>query len=233
MTRYLDLSDHLVRKVPLVMAPFRSIPPTEIGERTLIASPSLSPARDETGSHFDAHGRALFNIATPGYAYEAGKINPITTRFYEQFLWGKNSCAKAEFSVFTFLASSTRWARLAVITDVHGKPLLDEHGQGQVAILEYGNHTAQRSISEIAAAINLHPDVVRKALTIWEDRKIIKRLGTRKPSDNTKGGIKAGRPTDYRRYEIHPDYVWNGPIWAGVTLAVKYAFEGWDTAASD
>ena len=108
---------------------------------------------------------------------------------------------------------------------MQGKPLISENGEGQVAILSKGNQTTRHTLEELSNRTKLHKDVVRKSLTFWENEDVIRRIKERNSSQKSKNARTSGRPEDHRRYEMDPSYVWNGPLWAGVALALKQQFE--------
>lgn len=198
------------------------LPLSEVRKRTCIETSLPQPAYKNNGERVQRRGRNCFLIKPEKFNYEASKTTPIKQKFFDEYVVSeKRKCTYLQLRVFIYVANTTKWSTLYVIVDEHGDPVLDENGQGRAAIETYGNRTATHSIQQIADALGADYGSVQKALRFWEKEGLFTEIKEKKNSAEVERLRSSGRPVSFKRYEIDPDYVWNGPLWVGVAYSLR------------
>lgn len=201
---------------------FIGVPLSETKDKLVVEAPKPKPALDDAGRPLLKDGRPVFIVRPDKTDFAAGKPSPIKQVFHDRFtIDSKKRATPLQLAVFHVLARTTEWAEAEIVVDGHHAPVRMSNGNGQAAIVKYGNRSATRTIQQLCDETGGSYDAVRKALSFWESLGIIKPIRTYEKDIVKEQHFQAGRPIEFRRYEIDADYVWNGPIWIGVAYSLS------------
>lgn len=194
----------------------KSIYISDIKERPVIEVPAPKLIPDQDGRPIERDGLPVFAIKADPLDYDVGKPSSVKQAFHDRFVINPDSRVKPlQLAVFHGLARTTQWADVCIIVGGDKKPVLLPNGNGQAALIAHGNQTATRTIQQLSVEVGASYSATQKALIFWEEIGIISRIKTYEKQSVKEDHRQSGRKTEFRRYEIDPDYVWNGYIWIG------------------
>lgn len=195
---------------------FLGIPLSEIKQRPLIEVPKPKRLLDQDGQPMERDTMPVFDVKAAFLDFAVGRHSPVKQAFHDRFVINPRSrVTPGQLAVFHALAKTTEWAEARIVIGGDNKPVLLANGNGQAVLTTHGNRTATRTIHQLATEVGASYSAVQKALKFWERLDILTPIQTYERQGTITEHRNAGRPTDFRRYEIDADYVWNGYIWLG------------------
>lgn len=195
---------------------FVGIPLSDIRGRPLIEVPKPKRLLDQNGQPMERDRLPVFDVKAASLDFAVGRHSAVKQAFHDRFVINTHSRAtQLQLAVFHALAKTTEWAEARIVIGGDNKPVLLSNGNGQAILTTHGNRTATRTIHQLAAEAGASYGAVQKALQFWEELGILTPMPPYERQAIITEHRKAGRPIDFRRYEIDADYVWNGYIWLG------------------
>lgn len=161
----------------------------------------------------------------------------IRKKFLDKFLNKESNITRCDLFIYIFLCSTCRYSQSCVLHDEAGEPIPAPNANGYVlAELDtQGNRTKSLTLAEICAAVKTSERCIRTSLQNLEALGLIRPIPVPRQSQ-TKAMKKApGRPFKLVRFELNPEYMWNGPLEDGVgyLLSGRYDELGKPTPPDD
>lgn len=195
------------------------INPSVVGDNVIEIVPPFMRRNSDGKPILDEHGLPQFDHANAG-SFWAERNVPIKYRFFREYLL---SAKPTYIAVFIALAKTCDYSQIRARVDKSHNLVTSSAGNAIVEMKRHGNRTVTRTYEQIAKDACVHPDTARKAIKYWLAESAIKEIDVNDATAK-KASRMAGRPIKTVRFEMNPDYVWNGHLVEGICygLSGKY-----------
>jgi len=195
------------------------INPSVVGDNVIEIVPPCMRCGSDGKPILDEHGLPQFDHANAGSLWAESNV-PIKPRFFRTYL---QSAPPAYIAVFIALAKTCGYSQIRARVDKSHNPVTSSSGDAIVELKRHGNRTVTSTYEQIAKDACVHSDTVRKAIKYWLSEGALKGIDVH-DATATKTSRSAGRPIKTVRFEMNPDYVWNGHLVEGICyrLSGKY-----------
>lgn len=196
----------------------KSIPKGEVGDSPVIHVPCPYVAREKSTGEvkFNDDGTPRYGQSPHHQRYANEKYPVFVSRlFLLHHVFSDDALTNAEVTLLLYLASNLRYASPQIVHEENGEPIpVNASGTLVKAVLrQLGNRVPARTFEDIRKGTRIKSDdTIRRAIEGLKARGIIDEYEASQPIRQR----EPGRPERIWRLDIHPEYVFSGPMAAAV-----------------